>query len=273
MSERRNNERRKWGRKVTYPFIDSDGVLVTKNRRRLVDRRVAKTDATEQEAASTKKSVPPTLSDAQPSLDISESKAMELEKALKEDDSPDSIIESSIKELESQILNETKKESTPKTKVDLASSSNGKDSTATSSPSTQPEAKPKPKTKTKPPTKHESLPEIKENDKGVSIELTFKGNKHVFSEKQNTCQLGRDPTCDIVIQGKYASRAHAKIVFKDGKFLLQDNSFNGTYIKFNNGQKIHVTKNEQTLISDGVLSIGQPVKNNANSNIEFKILE
>ena len=32
-------ERRKWGKRPTYPFVDSNGVLVTKNRRRSIELR------------------------------------------------------------------------------------------------------------------------------------------------------------------------------------------------------------------------------------------
>ena len=41
MNERRKGEGRKWGPPPEYPFIDSNGVLVTKNRRRVVDRRTS----------------------------------------------------------------------------------------------------------------------------------------------------------------------------------------------------------------------------------------
>ena len=257
MSERRNNERRKWGRKVTYPFIDSDGVLVTKNRRRLVDRRVAKTDAAEENVEAPKKTLPPTLSDVQPSLDISESKVRELEDALKEEDRPKTQIEASIKDLESQILTQTEKVASS---IEEDAKSN-KESTNAS------------KIDSKPPVKEDPLPAIEKDKNNASIEISFKGDKHVLSDEKNTFVVGRDPTCDIIIQGKYVSRAHAKIICKEGKFLLQDESFNGTYIKFTNGQKIHVTKNEQTLISDGVMCMGEPVKDDKKSVIQFKILE
>jgi len=43
--------------------------------------------------------------------------------------------------------------------------------------------------------------------------------------------LGRDPTCDIVIQDRKASRIHAEIVYEDGKYALVDkNSTNGSYV-------------------------------------------
>lgn len=48
-------ERRKWGKRPTYPFVDSNGVLVTKNRRRSIeirdedDRRQPKVPTLEEE--------------------------------------------------------------------------------------------------------------------------------------------------------------------------------------------------------------------------------
>ena len=112
---------------------------------------------------------------------------------------------------------------------------------------------------------------IDKNEPEASIELSLKGKKHVVTGEKESCQVGRDPSCDIVVQGKFVSRAHAKITFKEGKFFLADNSFNGTYIKFDNGQKIHVSKNEQTLITSGVMSMGKPVDNDSKSVISFKI--
>lgn len=38
-SEEKPLERRKWGKRPTYPFVDSSGVLVTNNRRRSIDVR------------------------------------------------------------------------------------------------------------------------------------------------------------------------------------------------------------------------------------------
>jgi len=221
MKERRNRERRKWGRKITYPFIDSDGVLVTKNRRRQVDRRFEKEEGAEQQDEQKQSGA----------IALSESKLMELDDAIKDDtDNPNvSKLDDSIKELESQIL-EVKEPQEPQ--------------------------------------------EPAQEDNITSIELTCNGTSQVFTENDLSCRVGRDPKSDFPVDGKFVSRVHAEIVYKDGKFLLLDNSYNGTYIKFENGQKIHVAKNEQTLIANGVMSMGEPVKDKSNPNclIEFKVL-
>ena len=110
MKERRKQERRRWGRKVTYPFIDSEGVLVTKNRRRKIDRRE---DIPEEEEAAQEEASQPAVAaeskqeDKNTSVDISESKVIELEEALKDEDQPASGIMASIKDLEEEILDAT----------------------------------------------------------------------------------------------------------------------------------------------------------------------
>ena len=246
--DRRKNERRRWGRKVTYPFIDSDGVLVTKNRRRKIDRReepaVEETQDESMPASPAPIAVAEKSVKKKTSVDMSDSKVMELEEALQNNSGPISRIETSIKDLESKILEATGIESGDGLELGF-----------------------------EPDTKDTKLPEIDRsiNDKNVSIELSVKGKKHIVDAKQKTCQVGRDPSCDLVVQGKFVSRAHAKISLKDGTLYIEDSSFNGTYIEFDNGQKIHVSKDEQKLISDGVMSMGKPVDGESKSIIAFKI--
>jgi pSer/pThr/pTyr-binding forkhead associated (FHA) protein len=270
MKERRRNERRRWGRKVTYPFIDSEGVLVTKSRRRKIDRR-------DKEAIEEELDIAPLTAAAKPrppknntSIDISESKVMELEEALQDANEPASNIMTSIKKLENEILDATDKKESSSVILEVISTKN--------SPA---DKQAKPKKVPKPKVVPTELPELeleanetatgKSNGKGIAIELLIKGKKHVVTTNKDSCVIGRDPSCDIVIQNKFASRAHAKIILKNGKFLVEDNSFNGTYINFNNGQKIHVSKDEQTLMTSGVMSIGKPIDDESKSIIEFKI--
>ena len=249
--DRRKNERRRWGRKVTYPFIDSDGVLVTKNRRRKIDRR--EEPAVEETQDEKEPEVPAVAAKnntekKNTSVDISDSKVMELEEALQDNDEPKTPIESSIKDLEDEILIATGIE-----KVSI------------------------PELQAEPEDTAAELPEIDQSANGdlnghsVSLELSVKGKKHIFDSNNETFQVGRDPSCDLVVQGKFVSRTHAKISIKDGKLYLEDSSFNGTYIEFDNGQKIHVAKDEQKLISDGVMSMGKPVDGESKSVIAFKI--
>lgn len=254
MKERRNHERRKWGRKITYPFIDSDGVLVTKNRRRQVDRRFEQENESELNEQADEPALAKSNEQQAGALELSESKLIELDDAIKDDSDsePVSALDNSIKELESQILQVTSDIEAEEAEEAIQQNDDSKKVSAT-----------------------EKSTENSTREKNItSIELSCNGTSHVFTEKDQSCRVGRDPKSDFPVDGKFVSRTHAEIVYKDGKFLLLDNSYNGTYIKFKDGQKIHVSKNEQTLISDGVMSMGEPVKDKSNPNclIQFKFL-
>jgi len=134
MKERRKQERRRWGRKVTYPFIDSEGVLVTKNRRRKIDRRDV-SDEPEETVEEVKEEDAPLAAAAaeatsaekpkdNTSVEISESKVMELEDALQDSEEPSSNIMSSIKDLEDEILEATDESSQSSARLEVIAKKN-----------------------------------------------------------------------------------------------------------------------------------------------------
>jgi adenylate cyclase len=72
--------------------------------------------------------------------------------------------------------------------------------------------------------------------------------------------LGRGSTNDLVVDDKMASRVHVKIQYRRGKFILTDQSTNGTYVTFNGDAEI-MLKREQVLLRDhGVMSLGRSSK-------------
>lgn len=276
MTERRNHERRKWGRKVTYPFICSDGVLVTKNRRRLVDRRVEIADSTDKNSNEDKKPEHRIHTESQSTIGISDSQAIELENALQEETGINSNIEESIKNLELQILNTAHEEQDSKESKIITSKIPvhplKMDSTGfqpNSSLGKNLSAKPTQNSDATLAKQESSI--VDANVSGISIELNFKGNAYIFSDQDASCALGRDQNCDVAIPGRYVSRTHAIIIFKNGQFILRDDSFNGTYVRFNNGNEMHVSNEEQPLSSNGVMSLGEPIKKNSKLLIEFKL--
>jgi hypothetical protein len=64
--ERRNRERRNWTRRPQFPLMDSDGAIITRNRRRVVDRRTL----SEEEAAELDALPPAAAAEGSPSLTL-----------------------------------------------------------------------------------------------------------------------------------------------------------------------------------------------------------
>ncbi|MDQ7017096.1 MAG: FHA domain-containing protein, partial [Gammaproteobacteria bacterium] len=70
----------------------------------------------------------------------------------------------------------------------------------------------------------------------------------------------RGSQCDLVIKGNAISRLHAFIEYHNGKFILRDESTNGTYVKMNGGRTVYLRREELPLLGSGVISLGAPVR-------------
>jgi class 3 adenylate cyclase len=68
--------------------------------------------------------------------------------------------------------------------------------------------------------------------------------------------LGRDAQNDLVISDRMASRLHARIERRNGKFVLVDHSSNGTYVTFAGEPQIPLRREELVLRGRGEIAFG-----------------
>lgn len=82
-------------------------------------------------------------------------------------------------------------------------------------------------------------------------------------------RLGRDRRCEMVVRSEMASRFHAMIGPRRGKFVLKDQSTNGTYVSMQ-GSPVFVLKREELpLFGEGVISLGEAVREDGEHLIRF----
>jgi adenylate cyclase len=81
--------------------------------------------------------------------------------------------------------------------------------------------------------------------------------------------IGRDVSCDIVIDDRYASREHATIELDGWSFYLVDRSINGTYIAFDDRQEVSVMRRDVLLDGGGKISLGRAFQEDPKHVIEF----
>jgi adenylate cyclase len=74
--------------------------------------------------------------------------------------------------------------------------------------------------------------------------------------QSSVISIGRDARCDFVIKSKSVSRLHAKIEFRRGKFVIIDQSTNGTIVKNSDGKEVYLRREELPLMGNGVISMG-----------------
>jgi len=89
--------------------------------------------------------------------------------------------------------------------------------------------------------------------------LTYKTETTRLSLDSDTVQIGRGNSCDIIISGDLISRFHAKIGCRREKFILTDQSTNGTFVRTLDGQNYFLRQEELALFGSGVISLGKSV--------------
>jgi predicted component of type VI protein secretion system len=73
----------------------------------------------------------------------------------------------------------------------------------------------------------------------------------------------------MVIVTRHASRVHARIEWRRDKFVLIDQSSNGTYVQGDDGGEVLLRREELTLKGSGVVSFGHPVSNAEDGLMQF----
>ncbi len=92
------------------------------------------------------------------------------------------------------------------------------------------------------------------------ISLEFRGQPVRISSNDNRIfVIGRGVQSDLQCQTSLASRSHATIEFRRGKFLLSDQSSNGTFVKTDDGENIFLRRQELMLWGSGQLGLGEEI--------------
>jgi adenylate cyclase len=68
--------------------------------------------------------------------------------------------------------------------------------------------------------------------------------------------MGRSSQCDLIVNHQSASRLHARIEYKDGNFVLVDQSGNGTFVRFSDGDKVKVHNKGVPIRGAGDIGLG-----------------
>jgi len=105
------------------------------------------------------------------------------------------------------------------------------------------------------------------------IRLTHGGVEFEIADSQSGVTLGRDPACDVVIADRMASRTHARIERRRDRFVIVDQSSNGTYVAVAGQREILLRREELILRGDGHITFGHANPTGAGEVLRFQCLE
>jgi pSer/pThr/pTyr-binding forkhead associated (FHA) protein len=93
----------------------------------------------------------------------------------------------------------------------------------------------------------------------------------VMTPAMRVFTMGRNADCDLVVNEPCVSLVHVRILYRKGKFVLIDQSRNGTYVRAGGGPEIGLVQDDEfPLAGNGVISLGHPGSEAAHDLIRYR---
>ena len=80
--------------------------------------------------------------------------------------------------------------------------------------------------------------------------------RFAVSEQRPAITIGRDPESDLVVPEPQVSWCHGGVKLRHGKFVLYDESTNGTFVRTREGKTIRLHREELILPDSGSIGLG-----------------
>lgn len=104
----------------------------------------------------------------------------------------------------------------------------------------------------------------------TQLVLQFAGESRDMGANDASLIVGRGDDCDVVIDCDTASRRHAAFEYHRGKFVLRDQSTNGTYVLADDGAELFARRETVPLVGDGLISLGKPIANQTGVLLRYR---
>ena len=116
------------------------------------------------------------------------------------------------------------------------------------------------------------VPAISMNSRPVRLlRLRLRANERdlVIDEQHSSITIGRAEDNDVVIKGNLISRLHARIEISRNKFVLIDQSTNGTFVQTADGEESFVRRDSLQIKGEGTIGLGRLPEQDSPQTIRF----
>jgi class 3 adenylate cyclase len=101
------------------------------------------------------------------------------------------------------------------------------------------------------------------------LRVRFQGEEIVVDDSRTNIAIGRAEENDIVVKGNLISRLHARIEFNRNKFLLIDQSTNGTFVTTREGEEAFVRRDSMQLKGEGLIGFGRVPESGSSLTVKY----
>jgi class 3 adenylate cyclase len=104
------------------------------------------------------------------------------------------------------------------------------------------------------------------------LRLVWRDLNRVFASQQMPVVLGRSPQATFCVDDSRVSRSHARVDWHSGSFQLTDLSYNGTYVRFADGEIVSLRRGSCTLHGNGTVGLGGSPSDPGSACVRFDVM-
>jgi adenylate cyclase len=108
-----------------------------------------------------------------------------------------------------------------------------------------------------------------DGDKPQRLRLRYQGQEVLVDHGHEIITIGRAEDNDLVIKGNLISRLHARIEMNRNKFMLIDQSTNGTFVAVKDGEDAFVRRDSMQIKGEGMIGLGKVPDENSSQVIRY----
>ena len=116
-----------------------------------------------------------------------------------------------------------------------------------------------------------ATPSLAPATRQVQISLVYAGTSMELAQSNGAVMVGRDPGCQMVVPDRMASRQHARIERRRDKFILIDQSTNGTFVELDGEAEMVLRREEVMLRGKGRIALGHSISGLPEETIYFEV--
>jgi class 3 adenylate cyclase len=105
--------------------------------------------------------------------------------------------------------------------------------------------------------------------KARRMTLRYQGQEVLVQEGRSNISMGRAEENDLVIKGNLISRLHARVEISRNKFMLIDQSTNGTFVLGKDGEEAFVRRDSMQIRGEGLIGLGKAPDSNSAQVIRY----
>jgi class 3 adenylate cyclase len=105
--------------------------------------------------------------------------------------------------------------------------------------------------------------------KTLRLRLRYQGQEVFVDESRANVNIGRAEENDLVVKGNLISRLHARVEVSRNKFMLVDQSTNGTFVLGKDGEEAFVRRDSMQIRGEGLIGLGKAPDSNSSQVIRY----